>query len=612
MGLRHLNIYGLQTRLVLVFMVLILLPLAGVGLYDYFFTNNALVPQVLGRLMSDVHLRSKNIVTVLESARADVYTLSGLRSLRMLRLVLRQSPSSEQTAIWRNEVAHDLLALLTGHPAYYQIQCLDADGGEVVRVDFNNGEPRIAPDAELHSRRETAYFQETMALTCCEDFVSPLEVETRQAGGQTENIPVIRYALRLEDGGGLVVISLRADAVLGDLAAHTSRAGSWAVFDQTGSFLLYADQYLTPDAPAPAGRHVLELYPQASRLLTGGMGIFETDSSVLAYTTIHPTRSQSERFWVIYYDAPRHILFADITNFHYTVAIFLLGTVLTAAALALIASERIVIPIVDLKRRVERFGQEGIISPPPARVRRDEIGALDDAFRDMAQELDRKRQQQRRLIERLISAQEEERKLVAYDLHDGLIQQMVGARFHLTNFLQQCEQQMGSRTEGLQRGCDALSEAIAEGRRIIEGLHPAVLDDLGLTAALEEIAHSMSDLAGWELQADIEPLAAEPDKLVSVTLYRIAQEALNNARKHAQATAVSLRLRNSDGLLLTIRDNGRGFDPDGLPERSRGLGITTMRERAGLVDGRCAIHSAPGSGTTVEAWVPCTVEKGHL
>ncbi|NWG16087.1 MAG: hypothetical protein HXY41_05570 [Chloroflexi bacterium] len=609
MRLRYLNIHGLQARLILVFMALILLPLAGVGLYDYFFTNNALVPQVLQRLANDVHLRGIQIVAAVESAQADVYAMGGFQSLRRLRLVYRQDKNSDQAALWRDEVAQDFMALAASHPAYYQLQYLDADGSEVVRVDFAEDGPRIVPDAELRSRADAPFFRETMALACCEVYVSSVDAEPRHRDGQTQIVPVIRYALRLEDGGGLVAISLHAASVLGDLTANASRAGRWAVFDQDGALMLLDGRYHTPATPGP---HLLSLYPQAAKLLEGGAGVYETDTDLLVYDTVYPAPNQPERFWVLYYDTPKHILFADITNFHYTVSIFLLGTFLTAIALVMLASERIVTPILGLKRRVEQFGRDGIVPGPPDHIRRDEIGALDAAFCDMALELERKRENQRRLIERLITAQEEERKLVAYDLHDGLIQQMVGARFHLINFLQQCDPELISRSSSLQRGCDALSEAIAEGRRIIEGLHPAVLDDLGLSAALEEVARTISDAAGWELRADIEQLSGEPDRMVSVTLYRIAQEALNNARKHAQATVVSLRLSNSNGLLLTIRDNGRGFNPDVSPERSRGLGITTMRERASLVDGRCTIHSAPGSGTTVEAWVPCTVERGRL
>jgi signal transduction histidine kinase len=220
----------------------------------------------------------------------------------------------------------------------------------------------------------------------------------------------------------------------------------------------------------------------------------------------------------------------------------------------------------------------------------------------MARELEGKRKIERRLIERLIRAQEEERKLLAYDLHDGLIQQLVGARFYLSN----------AHDGSIQHGCDALTEAIVEGRRIIEGLRPAALDDLGLTAALQELAQSIAAAARWELVLDLEAPHEEPSKTIAVSLYRIAQEALNNARKHAQARVVHVRLSNSDSFTLQIEDDGIGFDPDTLAGEGRGLGITTMQERAALLGGTCQIQSQPGAGTRIEARVPRILSASAL
>jgi two-component system NarL family sensor kinase len=285
----------------------------------------------------------------------------------------------------------------------------------------------------------------------------------------------------------------------------------------------------------------------------------------------------------------------------------MVGAAMFAVLLAMLTSTLLVNPIRQLERLAAQFGHTGVTPQFPVSLPRDEIGSLTSTFFNMAHELEDKRNQERRLIERLIYAQEEERKLVAYDLHDGLLPQLVGARFYLSN----TETEDAALTQlNIRRGCDALTEAIVEGRRIIEGLRPAALDDLGLAAAIEEIARTVSDMAGWSLTLDIQPLPVEPDKTVGVTVYRIAQEALNNARKHANAQHVSVALHNGNAIVLTIEDDGVGFDvkaaPNGSEGESRGLGITTMRERASLIDGQCIIHSRPGGGTNVEVYVPLT------
>lgn len=206
----------------------------------------------------------------------------------------------------------------------------------------------------------------------------------------------------------------------------------------------------------------------------------------------------------------------------------ILGAVMLALALSLIASDRILKPLLDLGRQAAAFGHGGAAPTLPPRLPQDEIGALTRTFCEMAQELERKRSQEHRLIEKLIDAQEEERKLVAFDLHDGLIQQLVGARYYLTNCREQWD--VGGR-ENLKLGCDTLTEAIVEGQRIVEGLRPAVLDDLGLTAAMKEVVQSTTRGAGLELTLDIQSIPIGASKTVGVTVFRIAQEALNNIRE---------------------------------------------------------------------------------
>lgn len=238
-----------------------------------------------------------------------------------------------------------------------------------------------------------------------------------------------------------------------------------------------------------------------------------------------------------------------------------------------------------------------------------EIGKLSKAFHSMATELDKKRCEERRLIEQLITAQEEERKLIAYDLHDGLIQQLVGARFHLSSCQSHCPWTETRAADGLKRGCETLTEAIVEGRRIIEGLRPSTLDTLGLTEALQEVANSIAQTAHWELDLNLKNLPREPAMATSVTLFRIVQEALNNIRKHANASQVKVHLCNGNGISLSIEDDGCGFDLETMP--ARGFGITTMRERAHLISGTCSIESQPGNGTRIKIWVPYEQGERH-
>jgi signal transduction histidine kinase len=448
----------------------------------------------------------------------------------------------------------------------------------------------------LSDQSGAAFFRSAMALDAGGIFVSAFAQDQESA---SQGRPFVHCALKLPDGDGVVLIDLHAGWLLRNLPADPG-ADVWVLLDQDGRFLVY------PEGFDPAS-NTLDLRP----MLSGETGSFETADSVVVYDAVRPSETTPDRFWVIYRQTPRAMLYGDVTSFYAITTAVILGALMIALALSLFAGDRILKPLLDLQRQVAAYGHGGPVPSLPARVSSDEVGALTRTFCEMAEELERKRSQEHLLVKKLINAQEEERKLVAYDLHDGLIQQLVGARLYLTDCCERCgaNGSEGGICNGLKMGSDTLTEAIVEGRRIVEGLRPAVLDDLGLTVAIVEVAQAQARSAAWNLKLDVQSLPTEPDTTVAVTLFRIAQEALNNIRKHAGARQVSLSVHNGTGIELCIADDGRGFDASHqIMGESRGLGVTTMRERAALIHGVCEIESAPGEGTRVRVWVPLTTQ----
>ena len=139
-------------------------------------------------------------------------------------------------------------------------------------------------------------------------------------------------------------------------------------------------------------------------------------------------------------------------------------------------------------------------------------------------------------------------------------------------------------------------------------LRPTALDDLGLREALSDYADTWSQHFDIKVDVDLEALASSPvEHDVETVLYRTSQEALNNIAKHAAATEVKIALaRDGNELVLSIADNGQGFDPKKAMTRAAGLGLVGMRERASLVGGSFDIESQPGRGATVRIRVPVT------
>ncbi|MCK2220583.1 sensor histidine kinase [Actinomadura sp. ATCC 31491] len=198
----------------------------------------------------------------------------------------------------------------------------------------------------------------------------------------------------------------------------------------------------------------------------------------------------------------------------------------------------------------------------------------------------------RRSRERILTAREEERRRLRRDLHDGLGQSLTGMAMSINAARRTARTSPGD-AERLLAGLNAGMEAVrADIRELVYGLRPPALDELGLAGAVEELAGTPVEVSG-ELAGL--PAAAE------VAAYRIVQEALTNARKHARATRVAVALRREGALLrVTVTDDGVGLSPDARP----GVGLHSMRERTAELGGTCAVRDAEGGGTVVQAELP--------
>jgi len=201
-----------------------------------------------------------------------------------------------------------------------------------------------------------------------------------------------------------------------------------------------------------------------------------------------------------------------------------------------------------------------------------------------------------------IAAADAERGRWARELHDETLQALGGLRVLLVSARKSLS---GDGTDQIDQAIEDVELEIDNLRAIITDLRPAVLDDLGLLAAIEALLERRRD-TGLEIESDVvtppelEALALTAD--LETSLYRFVQEALTNIAKHAHASTVRVSVRlESDELVAEIADDGVGFDPEA---GTGGFGLSGMRERIYLAGGGLAIHSGVGSGTTVTARIP--------
>ena len=290
---------------------------------------------------------------------------------------------------------------------------------------------------------------------------------------------------------------------------------------------------------------------------------------------------------------------------------FVIASVFLAAEIAILRGLR------SLSRAAQRFGAGELSARAPTPSTQSELASLATAFNTMADALEARHAEAveaqarlRALAGRLHVARESEAARISRDLHDEVGQVLTSLKIDLSRLPSCCAARDPALpcAELLRADVATISQqidgAIGFLRRISSELRPGVLDKLGLTATLEWLAREIEARTGLAVQVEADVGDEEFGERLSVTLFRIAQEALNNVVRHARASMVEIHLAATEtDVFLTVRDDGIGISPT-AEQSGRSLGILGMRERAALLHGRLSLHGAPGRGTSVDVTIP--------
>jgi two-component system sensor histidine kinase UhpB len=205
----------------------------------------------------------------------------------------------------------------------------------------------------------------------------------------------------------------------------------------------------------------------------------------------------------------------------------------------------------------------------------------------------------------LVEVQEVERRHLARELHDEIGQALTAAKINLESATEGWPEAASGR---LQETTAILDRLLSQVRQISLDLRPLMLDDLGLVPALRSLLDQQGRRASVAVRFSAENIPENLDPEIQTTCFRIAQEAITNELRHANATQIDVDLRCENGKLrLLIRDNGIGFDVESVRAQTIGLGLIGIKERAALVGGRAKIISSPDKGTTIEVSLPLTL-----
>ena len=600
----------IQNKLLAAFLIVVLLPLIGTGLYGNWITSKVLQDNALDNAKHETNQQAGQINDSLDNAKSNVLFLSELSSLRAL-IEARAHNNPADASYWQEQINKDLSAFSRRCGICYQARYISEDGWEIIRVDSDGYLPKIIPEDELQDKSSRYYFQETMKLGKGEVFVSPMDLNREYGEIEVPHQPVIRYATPVFDEAGnrrgIVVSNIFGDKILNPVRQTNSNKAKTLLVDQDGYYLVNPNTNHEWGGPSDLNtgyRLQYDYPPDATPKILSGQPGDMVGATVLVYTPIYPDPVNRSIYWVVVHDEPSGVIFASVWQFRTAAITILILAAVIAAAIALRLARDLTAPIRDLRKGVERFGR-GQLTKPVLVSTNDEIGQLAEAFNEMAATIDLYSRQRRNLLERLINVQEEERRMIAYDLHDGLIQRLVGARLQLSNFSRQRDGDCQKAENSFRRAAEHLSDAIIEGRHIIEGLRPALLDDLGLVPALQELADKVAEEMRCALTFNANLNSERLTAAVEITAFRIVQEALNNSRKYSEARQLQITItRQNNQLEIIVQDRGIGFDITCINQDHRCVGLTGMQERAKVLGGECYVESTPGQGTVVKAILP--------
>lgn len=324
--------------------------------------------------------------------------------------------------------------------------------------------------------------------------------------------------------------------------------------------------------------------------------------------------------WVLVAEIEAQEAFAPIGGLRLRILGFGLLTAVLFLLAASYLARSVTRPVLALAEGARRLGGRDFQARLSV-TSKDEVGQLAESFNRMAEELERttvsrdeliaaekqlraKQRELEALTARLFTAHEEERSRLARELHDDLTQRLAAVAIDAGRIARDSavtDEQWHAVMERIRHQLARISDDV---HGLSRRLHPAMLDDIGIEAAIESECRSFFEQGGAPVEFVAEGSFGQLRKDTKTALYRIVQEALRNIRRHAQADHVSIRLeRNGSDVELQIRDNGCGFDC-AQPGLRRGLGLFSMQERARLIGGRFMLDSRPGEGTKMDISLP--------
>ncbi|MCH7706702.1 MAG: HAMP domain-containing protein, partial [Chloroflexi bacterium] len=402
----------MRTKLISAFLIVVLVPLIGTGLYGNWITSKTLTDQALEATQHDLDQRAQRVQTYLTGITSDTLYLGSLLPLQAL-MEARRDSDVDQVDLRRQQTGEEFLRFAAAHSSVVQIRYIAENGQELVRVNSGADGVTVVPSSQLQNKSHRYYFSRTMELQPDQVFISDLDLNKELGVVEMPYRPVMRYAtpLFLGDGNpaGILVVNINAQGILDVVQAEAGEKGVLALVDKQGYYVVHPDASKTWGGPSNLahGYGLGADYPELEDvLLSGGQGVILLNEGlepagspwgrawawaerqvlgpkrVLVYHTVRPTGASSDNMWVLLRDEPPASIFASVWSFRLTGASILIGAILAALLMAVALARRLTAPILALTQGVRRLA-EGQLEGPIEVMGQDEMGELATAFNEM-------------------------------------------------------------------------------------------------------------------------------------------------------------------------------------------------------------------------------------
>jgi signal transduction histidine kinase len=566
-----------------------LTALSVTGIYTYFTTKNALLRRTLDQLTSIRVIKKAQIQFFLNERVNDITLLAENKHLQNIALAFCHDASHKAIPQQYPELYFNYTLL-----GFNNLYLIIGSIKDSVRLYKFNGSDFVAilPDATL--LKQLSKLLKTSASSDKPSFVD------YSIPSDDENVPLCFIGKRIvESNKKTAVLALQIPIQdINDIMLHDSPENG---LGRSGEVYLVGTDYLMRSNSRFIPNSVMTTKVKTISAVNAFKD--KTGSSLIDdYRTV-TCLSSFDRLsvyglnWAVIAEIDYGEAMIPIVSLRNDIIFLSLIICVFLFSIAHFISRTITNPIISLKNAALKIGVgdlDVMLKPKSS----DEIGLLTEAFNTMTQQL---KEERLKRMSALYDGQELERQRIAMELHDGLGQRLVSIKLQLESTSKQDDREIKSTIEEVKA---EFLKTIVEVRQISNNLAPGILKESGTDAALKSLCDSISRTSNVDIEFSVYGDYSTDDPKVKFYLYRIAQEGLNNAVKHSEATKIQVQLIGSkDSIIMLIEDNGKGFvyNNDYCTPCN---GIYNMKERALLLNGTLDIESEPLSGTTIRLKIP--------